>query len=155
MGLLKSNLITLAGGASAPTGDPTLKLDLEFSSMTALPNSVTFTRSSIATYFDQNGVLQTALANAARFDHDPVTLEPLGLRLEAAATNLCLQSGQIGYTSPGPWIIGGGATIALNNIIAPDGTLTGTRDTGDGTGSFVRQLCPRSEEHTSELQSPY
>jgi hypothetical protein len=87
-------------------------------------------------------VLQTALSGAARFDHDPDTLEPLGLLIEEARTNLCLQSGQIGYTSPGPWLIGGGITIALNNIVAPDGTLTGTKDTGTGTGSFVRQLCP-------------
>ena len=142
MGLLKSNLITLAGGVSTPTVDPTLALDLEFSSMTALPASITFTRASVGTYFDQNGVMQTALANAARFDHDPVTLEPLGLLLEVAATNLCLQSGQVGYASPGPWLIGGGVTIALNNIIAPDGTLTGTKDTGTGTGSFIRQVCP-------------
>ena len=92
MGLLKSNLITLAGGVSVPTGDPTLKLDLEFSSMSALPASITFTRSSTASYFDKDGVMQTALANAARFDHDPVTLEPLGLLIEETRTNSLLNS---------------------------------------------------------------
>ena len=92
VGLLKSNLITLAGGASAPPVDPTLALDLEFSSMTALPASITFTRNTTATYFDQNGVLQTALANAARFDHNPTTLEPLGLLIEPARTNVLLGS---------------------------------------------------------------
>jgi hypothetical protein len=56
--------------------------------MTVLPASVTFTRASIGTYFDSNGVLQTALAGAARFDHDPVTLAPLGLLIEQARTNL-------------------------------------------------------------------
>ena len=145
MGLLKSNLITLAGGVSTPTGDPTLKLDLEFSSMTALPASVTFTRASVATYFDQNGVLQTALANAARFDHDPVTLEPLGLLIEEARTNLCLQSGQIGSTTGGAWNTGGGLTIALNSIVAPDGTLTGTLETNTGASSYIRAVRPVSE----------
>ena len=88
MGLLKSQLVTLSGGSTNSPVDPNLTLDLEFSSMTALPASVTFTRTSIGTYFDTNGVLQTALANAARFDHDPVTLEPLGLLIEEARTNL-------------------------------------------------------------------
>ena len=92
MGLLKSNLITLTGGSSVSPADPTLKLDLEFSSMTALPASITFARASIGTYFDQNGAMQTAVSGQARFDHDPVTLEPLGLLIEGTRTNSLLNS---------------------------------------------------------------
>jgi len=130
VGLLKSNLITLAGGVSAPTVDPTLALDLEFSSMSALPASVTFTRASVATYFDQNGALQTALANVARFDHDPVTLEPLGLLIEAATTNSLLNSaapGTQGVTvTAAPWTLSfyGTGSVALSGAYV--GTLVGT-----------------------------
>jgi len=46
------------------------------------------TRASKATYFDADGVLQTADNDEPRFDHDPVTGEPLGLLIERQATNL-------------------------------------------------------------------
>jgi hypothetical protein len=35
--------------------------------------AITFTRASDGTFFDADGVLQTATTNAPRFDHDPVT----------------------------------------------------------------------------------
>lgn len=52
-----------------------------------LASTGTFTRSTTATYFDAAGVLQTAAVNTPRFDHDPVTLVPLGLMAENATTN--------------------------------------------------------------------
>ncbi len=48
----------------------------------------TFSRASTATYFDSAGTLQTAAANAPRFDYDPVTHAPKGLLLEDARTNV-------------------------------------------------------------------
>lgn len=45
-------------------------------------------RASKATYFDADGVLQTADNNELRIDHDPVTGEPRGLLIEPQATNL-------------------------------------------------------------------
>lgn len=51
-----------------------------------------FTRGTDGTYYDAAGVLQTASPNVPRFDHDPTTLEPLGLLLEAEATNECQDS---------------------------------------------------------------
>ncbi|MBO6755754.1 MAG: hypothetical protein JJ902_05475 [Roseibium sp.] len=47
-----------------------------------------FARASAGTYFDAQGVLQTAAADVPRFDHDPVTGAPRGLLVEGAATNL-------------------------------------------------------------------
>jgi len=50
------------------------------------PN-ITFTRASDATFFDADGVLQTAGSNVPRFDHDPATGASRGLLLEEARTN--------------------------------------------------------------------
>lgn len=68
-------------------------LDLDFATNLSLTdnisgnNLVTFSRSSIGTYVDSNGVIQTATANTPRFDHDPDTLECLGLLVEENRTN--------------------------------------------------------------------
>lgn len=54
-----------------------------------------FTRASTATYFDNNGVLQSAAIDEPRFDHDPVTGEPLGVLIEESRTNLVESSEDI------------------------------------------------------------
>ena len=46
-----------------------------------------------ATYYDSNGVLQTADANTGRFNHNPLTLAPRGLMTEPPRENLLLNSG--------------------------------------------------------------
>ncbi|MDO9106148.1 MAG: hypothetical protein Q7U57_14435 [Methylovulum sp.] len=68
-------------------------------------------------------VLQTALDNVARFEHNPVTVESLGLFEEEQRTNLLLRSEDF---SIAPWGAGSGGnpTISINQNIAPDGTLT-------------------------------
>jgi hypothetical protein len=77
-------------------GTPTL--DLRFASSKSLSdnvsgqNLITFTRSGNATYFDADGVIQTAGTNTARFDHDPATGESLGLLIEEQRQNLLLNS---------------------------------------------------------------
>ncbi|WP_417245951.1 hypothetical protein [Celeribacter sp.] len=54
----------------------------------AFTDLFTFTRASTATYFDADGVLQTAAVDELRFDHDPATGEPLGILIESSATRL-------------------------------------------------------------------
>lgn len=49
---------------------------------------VSVTRSTIATHIGSSGYLVSAPANQGRLDFDPVTLQPKGLMVEAAATNL-------------------------------------------------------------------
>lgn len=48
----------------------------------------TFSRAGAATYFDKNGVMQTAAAGMPRTDYDPVTKECKGYLIEEGVTNL-------------------------------------------------------------------
>lgn len=67
-------------------------LDLNFARSQAVDPRITFTRNSIATYFDKFGVMQTAGINQPRIDFDPVTGECKGLLIEEARTNVLLNS---------------------------------------------------------------
>lgn len=65
--------------------------------------------------------LQTAPANSARFDHDPITGESKGLLIEEQRTNLYLYSADLNQS-------GTSATRSTNyptSTVAPDGSLTG------------------------------
>ena len=88
-----------------------------------------------ASYYDSSGVLQNAAAGVARFDHNPSTLVSLGLLVEEARTNICLQSEDFSTT----WTVGAG-TLAIvgNETVAPDGTTTADKlidDSSTGTGT--------------------
>lgn len=82
----------LAKTGGAMTGQLTLAADpkVPFRFDGALPAQATLTRSGSGTYFDANGVLQTASTNVARFDHrwDGSAIVPAGLLVERASTNL-------------------------------------------------------------------
>jgi len=87
------------------------------------PN-ITFTRASDATYFDANGVLQTASNNVPRFDHDAATGSSLGLLIEEARTN-SIRNAQAGGavagssgTAPTNWAITGTANGVTREIVA-------------------------------------
>lgn len=83
---------------------------------------ITFTRSSIATYFDAMGIMQQAPANTPRIDYDPVTGECKGLLIEETRTNLLTYTSNfdnsIWFKSSGTRILG------TNCYTAPDGTQT-------------------------------
>jgi hypothetical protein len=99
-----------------PEAWPTLNLD--FANSKALDPRITFTRSSIGTYVDAEGIIQTAADDEPRFDHDPETGESLGLLIEESRTNLEPDSEGLDT-----W----GATecsVTPNVTIAPDGTAT-------------------------------
>ena len=84
---------------------------------------LTTTRASGATYWDANGVLQTAGNNVLRRDFDPrlaSTAERCGYLIEEARTNLALRSEDFSYAD---WTLNR-ATVTTNAAVAPDGATT-------------------------------
>ena len=76
------------GGVS----DPNLIIDYDFTAMTSLPAEFTFTSVAGGTYYDVSGVQQTATTNQPRFDYDPTTHDPLGLRFDATPSDTATRS---------------------------------------------------------------
>ena len=94
---------------------PTIKpsLNLNFAKSRALDSRITFTRGSTATYVGRDGLVKYAAEDEPRFDHDPETLESLGLLIEESRTNRA-------YGTPSA--AQGGVTLGQNN------SLTGTNN---------------------------
>jgi hypothetical protein len=114
---------------------PGVALDLSFMTPGTLDPRISFTRASTATYFDSTGTLQTAAANAPRWDYNPVTHALAGLLIEVARTNVLTSSGTI--NGVGNWTLIStteGATVA-----APDGTNNGATLIGSTSGSRIIQ----------------
>ena len=76
-------------------------------------------------------VLQTAASGVARFDHNPVTGESLGLLIEEQRTNLLLYSEQFDNAAWGK----ARASIAANIATSPDGTVNADKLVEDTTAS--------------------
>lgn len=86
-------------------------------------------------------VLQTASANVARFDHNPITGESLGLLIEEQRTNLLTYSEQFDNAA---WVKTG-ATVTANTAVAPDGTLTADKlveDTSVSSHYTLQNITP-------------
>jgi len=116
--------------------NPLLHLPLKNSlDMVCGTGSVTFTRSTTATYIDRYGVVQDAAVNEARFEAE-------GLLIEGASTNKCLQSETFDNAS---WSKAR-CTISADATDAPDGTTTADGIIGDATTSthYVRQQVSTS-----------
>ena len=104
-----------------PTARPTL--DLNFAATKTLDRRITFTRDSLGTYIDENGILKYASNNTPRFDHDPTTGESLGLLIEESRTNVLGLSSDLTDNNGNDWDNING-TISVNQTTAPDGTTT-------------------------------
>lgn len=126
----------IAGSAFNEAGTPAL--DLNFAYTKTLPGTVTFARadaSTCATYFDSNGTLQTAAANIPRFDHNPVTLESLGLLTEESRTNLLLNSETLSTQS----VTSAATAYTLSFYGTGTVTLSGTSTAGPLVGTAENQ----------------
>lgn len=121
---------------------------LDFANSKTVDPRITFTRSSTATYVDEQGVIKTAVAGEARIDHDPATGECLGLLIEEARTNILPESGDLNdqtewHTSTNPgslnqsanagWMV---ATANTTEVVSPDGTNNACKLSGLTTSTF-------------------
>jgi hypothetical protein len=129
-----------------PTVLPTL--DLDFANSKTLDPRITFTRSSGGSYVGADGLIKYAGVNEARFDHNPVTLESLGLLVEEARTNLITYSEQFDNAS---WF--GNANVTSNTDTAPDGNLTA--DTYSSSGNQIATNFVPISQNTNYTASLY
>jgi hypothetical protein len=115
-----------AGQDAGVAGYPSL--DMNFMTAGSLPAGITFSRSTVATYFDATGTMQSAAANTPRWDYDPVTHVLNGLLIEEARTNLLLNSATLTTQSV--------TTTAVATTLSFYGTGTVTKS-GTATGALV------------------
>ena len=111
-----------------PTINPTLSFD--FVNAGVLDPSVTFTRQTNATYFDETGILRVATPNTPRFDYNPATLAAQGFLIEEARTNRIRNNTMVGAvagtpgTNPTNWSIAN-TLNGLTKEIVGTGTTNG------------------------------
>jgi hypothetical protein len=119
--------LLLNAGSGAAIVRPTFSRD--FAGEKTLNNgtgpAIAFTRASNATYFDADGVLQTASSDTPRFDHSGGS--SLGLLIEEARTN-SIRNAQAGGASAGVGPTHWSTTATANNVtrtIVGSGTENG------------------------------
>lgn len=124
-------------------------MTIELTASVIVPTTIldtgAFTRSTTATYFDANGVMQTAPVDVPRIGYNPSTHAHEGLILEGAATNVLLRSDDM--TNAASWLVGAGLggffTVTADSLPAPNGAVGNVAKfvTGATTsqGLFARQ----------------
>ena len=122
LGLLASTTLATQNAFGTPTPTPTLNLD--FTTMTALPSTITFSRPSNATYYDSTGKLTYApnnlLLNSATLSTQNVTTAPINYILSFQGTGSIVRTG----TSTGT-LTGTGVSNRVFVAFTPTaGTLT-------------------------------
>ena len=123
-----------------PNIRPTLNLD--FANSKIVDSRITFTRSTTATYYDAQGVLQYAQPDQPRIDHDPVTGECKGLLIEEQRTNLRDYSDQIQNWS---W---DAVSVQPNAAIGPDGKMSAAKITAlTNDGKISKQASNSAGTH--------
>jgi len=113
---LSDDLRLLAGIAPADT------ITVAGTSYPLPTKSMTFTRSTTATYIDKSGILQTAAINEPRFEKE-------GLLIEGQGTNLVSNS-----QSTSAWRVAN-STVTQAAVISPDGTATGVTKLASAGGA--------------------
>jgi len=123
--------------------NPTIKLD--FCGSEVLDPLVSFSRNSVGTRFNRNGVLEVISANRPRFDYDTLTREPRGLLLEEARTNSIRNNTMVGAA------VGIPGTLPTNWSVSDLGTLV-QEVVGVGTSNGINYIDLRFSGTTSTTQ---
>jgi hypothetical protein len=112
---------TLNAFGAQYTGDGTFGVFLWGAQLEQRSSVTAYTATTTAPITNYIPALQTAASGVARFEHNPVTGESLGLEIEEQRTNLLTYSEDL---SNAIWTKTATAVYA-NTVIAPDGALTG------------------------------
>lgn len=130
-GVLVGAASTTAPGTFTPS-DKGYLIGAQTNCLTGVWNGQSYTRGSVATYYNSSGVLTTASANVIRTDnYDPNTLVDTGLLVESQSTNYCIQGTTVQTSN---W--GASAVTATNNATtSPDGTSNATLVTQNSANS--------------------
>lgn len=123
-------------GAAWVPGSSGPAVDINFLSATLDPR-IAFTRASIATYFDVNGVLQTAAANVPRFDYNPNAHVINGLLLEEQGTNILLNTATLSTQSVATTAQAYTLSFYGTGSVTLSGTGTGVLN---GSGAFPTRV---------------
>jgi hypothetical protein len=130
-------------------------LILNFAGSKTIDPRITFTRSSVGTYMNKNGLIVTAPADSPRFDHSVVGVgttvtgvESLGLLIEGQRTNLLIYSEQIDNAAWSKTNVG----VTTNFAVAPDGTTTAEEIFPTTVGSQLRNI---SQSYTISTAQSY
>ena len=108
------------GTTGSYTGDGTSSIFVWGAQLEQRSSVTAYTATTTAPITNYIPALQTAAAGVARFEHNPVTGESLGLEIEEQRTNLLLRSEEIDNA----YWTKANASITANAVVAPDGNLT-------------------------------
>lgn len=86
------------------------------------PYTFRFDRTTTGSYVNVHGAIRTADIDEPRFEHDPLTGAPLGIRTEAASTNLAVYSEFLSLQSN--WVRSQIDRVDEDVETAPDGQVT-------------------------------
>jgi hypothetical protein len=116
-------------------------LSLNFARSKTLDPRITFSRTSVGTYMDGNGLIVTAAADEPRFDHkyENGVVKSLGLLVEEQRTNL-LPYSVVDSTNWDDYL----NTVTNNDATAPDGTNTAARIQVHSPGSSQGYVTKQS-----------
>lgn len=145
----RSALGFFAGSGLAEDGSA---LTLDFLAMNGtLDTRIAFTRAaSVGTvyYVGSDGFLKSAVTDEPRFDWDPTTGAPLGLLLEASATNLARRSESLNSAA---WIRT--ASTVTTSTVAPNNQQTSQVVTW--TNGSAAEACSVTQSNTVSASTQY
>lgn len=98
-----------------------------------MPAGLAFSRASSGTDFSAAGTLTSEPLNAPRFDFNPTTLQPRGLLIEGARTNLLLNSAVLSTQNITVTAVAHTISFYGTGSVTLSGAATGTLN---GTGAF-------------------
>ena len=116
----------------------------------SLRDLLTFTRATVGSYCNADGLLVSAAVNIPRVEYDPATLAVRGFLMEEARTNYLVRSQEFDNAS---WTKVR-SSVSANLATAPDGTLTADKlieDTTVNDSHYVYQVYTKGS--TTELQT--